>query len=168
MEGSSTTTDSPQSPQAPASSGAARGPVTRDDLKALRRWVLVAGIWAVAATAVALIALLDSSKGDVEQRASDAEQRAGEVEKRVVKLDRGQKGFATRIDEVESRLGALAPLTDVSKLQDRVGRAEENASEANDRVGGSSDKVESLEDRVAALENAPDKAANAGGGDEKP
>ena len=168
MEGSSITTDSPQSPQAPASSDAARGPVTRDDLKALRRWVLVAGVWAVAATAVALIALLDSSKGDTEQRASDAQQRAAEVEKRAIKLDRDQKGFATRIDEVESRLGALAPLTDVSKLQDRVGRAEENASEANDRVGGSSDKVKSLEDRVAALEDAPDTGAPAGGRDKKP
>jgi len=168
MEGSSVATDSPQSPHAPASSDATSGPVTHADLKALRRWVLVAGIWAVAATAVALIALLDSSKGDVEQRAREAQQRAAEVEKRAVKLDRDQKGFATRIDEVESRLGALAPLSDVSKLQDRVGRAEENASEANDRAGNSSDKVNSVEDRVAALENAPDRGATTGESDKTP
>ena len=165
MEGSSAAT---VSPQAPKSSPAAAGPDTRDDLKALRRWVLVAGIWAVAATVVALIALLDSSKGEVEQRASDAQQRAGEVEKRAVKLDRDQKGLATRIDEVESRLGSLAPLSDVSKLQDRVGRVEENASKASDKVGSSSNKVKSLEDRVAALENAPDSAATTGESDKKP
>ena len=144
------------------------GSVTRDDLKALRRWVLVAGIWAVAATAVALIALLDSSNGDAEQRAGDAERRAADVEKRVVKIDRDQTGFSTRIDEVESRLGALAPVSDVSKLQDRVGRAEENASEANDKVGNSSDKVKALEDRVAALEDAPGAGAADSSADQKP
>lgn len=159
VEGSSVVKDSPQSPQSPAPGDAPRGPVTRDDLKALRRWTLVAGIWAVAATAVALIALLDSSKGDAqqraEQRAGDAEQRAAAVDKRVTKVDRDQKAFSTRIEELESRLGALAPVTDVSRLQDRVGRAEENASEASDRVGNSSDKVKSLEGRVSALEKAP-------------
>ena len=164
--------DSPQSPRSPAPGDP--GPVTRDDLKALRRWTLVAGIWAVAATAVALIALFDTSKGDAEQRAGDAEQRAADVEKRVIKLDRTQRGLSTRTDEVESRLGALAPLSDVSRLQDRVGRAEEDASEANDRAGKSTDKVNSLEDRVKALEDAPapgggsSSDSSAGSGADKP
>jgi len=153
VEGTPVTEDSPQSPQSPSASEAE--PVTREDLKALRRWTLVAGIWAVAATAVALIALLDTSKGAAEQRAGAAEDRAAEVEKRATKLDRDQRGFSTRIEEVESRLGSLAPLSDVTKLQDRVGRAEENASEANDRVGNAADKANSLEDRVEALEDAP-------------
>ncbi len=49
-----------------------REPATRGDLRALRRWVLVAGVWAVAATAVAIIALLDTSNDDAERSAGDA------------------------------------------------------------------------------------------------
>ncbi|CAN5549986.1 hypothetical protein BH20ACT19_BH20ACT19_08490 [soil metagenome] len=138
--------------------------VTRDDLKGLRRWTLVTGIWAVAATAVALIALLDTSGGDAEQKAGDAGRRVGTVEKRVDALDRDLRGLSARIDDAESRLGGLAPLTDVTKLQDRVGRAEEDASAANNRSGNVRDTVRDLEDRLTQLEDAPAETGGGSGG----
>ncbi len=158
MEGS-TAQGSDPARAAPLADEPAERPVTRDDLKALRRWTLVAGIWAMAATAVALIALLDTSGGDAEQKAGDAGRRVGEVEKRVDGLDRDLRGVSTRIDDTESRLGALAPLTDVTKLQDRVGRAEEDASAANNRSGNARDTLNDLEERVTQLEDAPPAAA---------
>ena len=170
MEGSSVKTPETSRPVAPED--AAREPATQEDLRSVRRWTLVAGIWAVAATAVALIALLDTSQGDAEQRATDADRRAAAVDKRVTELERSQKSLTTRVDELESRIGSLAPLSDVTKLQDRVGRAEENASKANDKAGNASDSVKDLEDRVTSLENAPaagtDDSSGSAGADDNP
>lgn len=169
MEGS--TTEGSDSPRPIGAGGDRPGgaPVTRGDLKGLRRWTLVAGIWAVAATAVALIALLDTSGGEAEQTAGDANRRVGELEKRLDGLDRGVRGLSARTDDAESRLGGLAPLSDVTKLQTRVGRAEEGASAANNRSGNIRDTLRALGQRVTALEEAPppsggDGAASQDGG----
>ena len=51
-------------------------PVTQDDLRTLRRWIVVAGVWAVAATVVALIALLDDSGRAAERRANETGRRS--------------------------------------------------------------------------------------------
>ena len=92
-------------------------PATESDLRTLRRWVLVAGVWAVAATAVALIALLDPSGDDAEKRAGGAEERIADIER---SLDR-------RVEELEGRIDNLPQSADVSKLQDRLAKAEDGA-----------------------------------------
>ena len=129
-------------------------PVTAQDLRTLRRWTLVAGVWAVAATAVALIALLDTSRGDAERKADAAGERVSRVERDV----RGLRGLDARVDDLESRLGDLAPTADVTKLQDRVARAEEDASKAAEQSEGADETLTDLEDRVQQLED------DAGGG----
>ena len=84
--------------------------VGREDLRSLRRWVVVAGVWAVAATAIALIALLDTSDGDAREQADRATARAATTERT---LDR-------RIDALERRLEDLPRSEDVSELQERL------------------------------------------------
>jgi hypothetical protein len=128
--------------------------VTREDLKGLRRWVIVAGVWAVAATAVALIALLDSSDSDARKEADEA---AGRVTRTERKLGR-------RLDALETRLEGLPRSEDVSKLQGRLARAETDASKAAESARSADEKVGELEDRVQALEDAADTDA-AGGTD---
>ena len=80
-------------------------PATQSDLRALRRWVLVAGVWAVAATAVGLIALLDTSGDDASERAGNAEASVEQTERELDK----------RMDELEGQLDDLPQSADVSK-----------------------------------------------------
>ena len=115
----------------------------RDDLKGLRRWVVVAGVWAVAATAIALIALLDTSDRNAQKVADDA---AGRV-------TRTERKLGARIDGLEKRLEDLPRSGDVSKLQGRLSRAESDASKAADDAKSAVEKVAELEKRVKTLED---------------
>ena len=130
-------------------------PVTRDDLRALRRWILVAGVWAVAATAVALIALLDTSGDDAERTATGAANSAAEARE-------AQDGIRERLDELEARLGDVPQAEDVSSLQTRLSRIEGESKKASTDAGNAQDKLTDLEDRVKAIEDEP---ADAGGAD---
>ena len=114
-----------------------------DALRSLRRWVLVAGVWAVAATAIALIALLDRSEGDARKEADAATRRIAATER---KLD-------ARIDGLEERLDDLPRSEDVSRLQERLSRAETGASEAGSDAKRAQDKLAELEKRVQTVED---------------
>lgn len=153
MEGSSTQTDPPRTPPPDEPPGGTEPP-TRDDLRSLRRWTLVAGVWAVAATAVALIALLDTSGDDAERTAAGAVDSATEVREAQRRLD-------ARLDQLDGRLDGLPQADDVSSLQSRIQRIETDAKEAATDAGSADDKVTDLEDRVQSLEDAP---ADSGGG----
>jgi hypothetical protein len=84
-------------------------PATRDELRMLRRWVVVAGVWAVAATVVALVALLDDSGRAAERRSNETGRRVALSEARV----------NARLDRAEARVRALRGQAD----QDRAERA---------------------------------------------
>ena len=132
-------------------------PVTRDDLRALRRWILVAGVWAVAATAVALIALLDTSGDDAERTATGAVNSAAEVRE-------AQDGLDKRLDKLDARLGDLPQAKDVSNLQRRLLKIEGESKKASTDAGNAEDKVTDLGDRVKAIEDKPADTGGAGSG----
>jgi hypothetical protein len=121
-------------------------PVTRDDLKSLRRWVIVAGVWAVAATAIALIALLDTSGDDAGEKA----------EADAAKVAKDQRALDARIDKLESQLEGLPQSEDVSKLEGRLATVERDAKKAAADSKSAGEKVTDLEDRVKTLEDAAD------------
>ena len=154
----------PEEPESPPAAEI-RSPselATRADLRTLRRWILVAGVWAVAATAVALIALLDTSGDNAQKTARGAADQAGSLERRQEQLDK-------RLDALDTQVEDLAPAGDVSRLQDRLARAEENAAAAKKDAKEASDKLTALGDRVGTLEDdsagsddtgAPDDGSN--------
>jgi hypothetical protein len=84
-------------------------PVSRAELRLLRRWVVVAAVWAVAATIVALVALLDDSGRAAERRSNETGRRVALSEARV----------NARLDRAEARVRALRGQAD----QDRAERA---------------------------------------------
>ena len=96
-------------------------PVTQDDLRTLRRWIVVAGVWAVAATAVALIALLDDSGRAAERRANETGKRIAASEQRV----------EARLARLERRLDAAPTTAQVQQLRTQVGQAQRAASGAS-------------------------------------
>ena len=97
-------------------------PATLADIRSLRRWLAVAAIWAVAATALGVIALLEANKDD----SADQTQAAGE-------LGRVQRQLNSRIDDLESRIDELPTSDDVSKLDARLKAVEDDADKSTRR-----------------------------------
>ncbi len=125
-------------------------PATLADIRSLRRWLAVAAVWAVAATALGVIALLEANKDD----SADQTRAAGE-------LGRVQQQLNSRIDDLESRIDELPTSDDVSKLDDRLKTVESKVdknSAATDRLSSRVDdldgRVDDLESRVEALESS--------------
>jgi septal ring factor EnvC (AmiA/AmiB activator) len=119
-------------------------------VRSLRRWLLVAGVWAVAATAIAVIALVQANKDDT---AKIGEQTASQV-------GRVQKELDKRLDEVESKLADLAPSSDVARLDKRLKKVEEDATKATDKLDKLGGRVDDLETRVDDLESQQDAGTN--------
>ena len=118
--------------------------VTQDDLRSVKRWIAVAVVWAVAATAVALIALLDSSDSTAETRASDTDNRVRNLE----------RSFDRRLRRIDSRIEGLPQVSDTSLLSGRLSRVENQASRASKDAKGASDNASDLEARVKVIEEA--------------
>jgi septal ring factor EnvC (AmiA/AmiB activator) len=121
-------------------------PATLGELRSTRRWLAVAAVWAVAATALAVIALLEANQEEDTART----QAAGE-------LGRVQRGLNERIDELESRIDELASSEDVSNLDDRLGELESRVDQiqsGNERLSG---RVDDLETRVEELEQSSEQ-----------
>ena len=125
-------------------------PATLADIRSLRRWLAVAAVWAVAATALAVIALLEANKDD-----------SGERERAAGELGRVQQQLNSRVDDLESRIDELPSSDDVSKLDGRLKAVEDDgdkSSAAAERLGGRVDelkgRVDELETRVDELEQS--------------
>ena len=126
-------------------------PARVGDLRSLRRWLVVAGVWAVAATAIAVIALI-AANDDSEDRAAN-EQAAGD-------LARVQRDLNKRMDELEGRLEGLPSSEDVTKLNNRLQKVEDDAGATSDSIERLSGRVEEVETQVEELE----QTVAAGGG----
>jgi septal ring factor EnvC (AmiA/AmiB activator) len=134
----------PPTPSAPPPAEPPSKPATADDLRGLRRWLLVAGVWAAAATAIAVIALV---------KANDASNQE-ETARTTGQLTREQKALSRRVDDVEGRLDELAPAEDVTRLDQRLKKVENAASKTSDRVEALGNDLDDLEGRVEDLEQA--------------
>jgi TolA-binding protein len=142
----------PDRPDAPPPVGRSERLLTDDQLpatvgqfKSLQRWLIVAGVWAVAATALAVFALVQANQEDEEGR----QQAAGE-------LGRVQSQLNNRIDDLDQRVEGLPSSDDVSNLDDRLGQAEDDASQASQSVERLGNRVDELEERMDQLEQQAD------------
>ena len=118
---------------------------TVGDVRSTRRWLAVTAVWAVAATALAVFALIEANKEEDNRQ----EQRvAGE-------LGRVQRDLNERIDELETRVDELPTSNDVSNLDNRLKELEQGADQRAadaEELGG---QVDELETRVEELEQSP-------------
>jgi septal ring factor EnvC (AmiA/AmiB activator) len=121
-------------------------PATYGELRSTRRWLAVAGVWAIAATALAVFALIEANKEDDAART----QAAGE-------LGRVQRALNDRIDGLESRIDDLPTSDDVSKLDDRLKQVEEGADRTSTDIERLGNRMDDLETRVDELEQAQEQ-----------
>lgn len=131
-------------------------PATAGELRTLRRWVAVAGVWAVAATAVALIALLDGN-GDEPRRASGNDRVAREL--RAL-----ERTTTERLDELEEAVEDAASPEDLEELAERVEELEADLERAAESAGDAEDAVGELGTRLGELESRVDELGASGGG----
>jgi septal ring factor EnvC (AmiA/AmiB activator) len=126
-------------------------PPTADDLRSIRRWLLVAGVWAAAATAIAVIALVIANQDDTEELGARTASQIGRV----------QRNLNERLDQIEQRLDELAPAEDVTRLDNRLKKVEETATKTSDRIDTVADDVDDLQSRVEELEQQPETTPEA-------
>lgn len=137
-------------------------PATVGQLRTLRRWVAVAGVWAVAATAVALIALLDDGGGDTEPR--DDRSRV------ATDLGELRRSLDERLGELERRVRDAASGEDLQRLDQRLQELEDDvssasaaAADAGDAAGALGNRVDDLESRIESLESGAGEDGDGGG-----
>jgi septal ring factor EnvC (AmiA/AmiB activator) len=118
-------------------------PATYGELRSTRRWLAVAGVWAVAATALAVFALIEANKDDDESRA----RAAGE-------LAQVQRQLNSRLDDLESQIEDLPTSDDVSKLDDRLKQVEDGADKSSADLERVSNRLDDLETRVEEVEQS--------------
>jgi septal ring factor EnvC (AmiA/AmiB activator) len=127
-------------------------PPTADDLRSIRRWLLVAGVWAAAATAIAVLALVIANQDDTEELGARTASQIGRV----------QRNLNERLDQIEQRLDELAPAEDVTRLDNRLKKVEETATKTSDRIDTVADDVDDLQSRVEELEQQPETTPDTG------
>jgi polyhydroxyalkanoate synthesis regulator phasin len=124
-------------------------PATLGDIRGLRRWLVVTAVWAVAATALGVIALIEANKDDEAGRTQSA-----------ADIARVQKDLNGRIDDLESRIGDLPTSDDVSKLDGRIKDLENKADRSSSDLDKLNGRVDDLEKRVDDLEQSSQTQTN--------
>jgi hypothetical protein len=130
-------------------------PATVGELRNLRRWLIVAGVWAVAASAIAIIALLAANGNDQPKRSPGAVTGS--------QLSGVQRDLDERIDALEKQIKTLPRSGDVSKLESRLKTAEDRANGARDDVKAVRSDVGDLKQRVDDVEKEQQNQSTAGG-----
>ena len=120
-------------------------PATLADIRSLRTWLLVTAVWAVAATALAVFALIEANRDDDETQT----RVAGE-------LGRVQRAQNARIDDLESRIDELPTADDISNLDGRIKDVEGHAMKTALRAVA--EKFPHVEFRLSANQNVREMA----------
>jgi septal ring factor EnvC (AmiA/AmiB activator) len=118
-------------------------PASLGELRATRRWLAVAAVWAIAATALGVFALIEANKEDDAAKT----QAAGE-------LGRVQRSLNDRIDELESRVDELPTSGDLSKLDGRIKDIEDGADKSRADIEKLNGRLDDVEKRVDDVEQA--------------
>jgi TolA-binding protein len=129
-------------------------PATLGEVRTLRRWLAVAGVWAVAASAIAIIALLEAEKDDTPTGPRNAT---------ATELERVQRSLDNRVNQLESQIKNMPQSRDVNKLNARLKKVENQASDTRGDVRKLRSDLDDLSSRVDDLEKqstTPDTGTN--------
>jgi septal ring factor EnvC (AmiA/AmiB activator) len=118
-------------------------PASYAELRTLKRWLAVTAVWAVAASAIAIIALLEANN---DEPARDPGAVTGS------QLAKVQRDIDERIDGLEERIEGLPSSDDLSKLETRLKRVENTQSQTREDISRQNDSIDDLEQRVEQAE----------------
>lgn len=131
-------------------------PATIEDVRAGRRWTIVALAWAIAASAIAVIALVQNSND--KSNGNQPTQTTQSVSPQ--QLDDFKNQTNDRLDAFSRRLSDRAATADLQKLDKRLTQLEDDSSQAKDDESKQTDAItqmqadiKDLQQRVSDLEN---------------
>jgi len=122
-------------------------PATVEDVRASRRWTWVALAWAIAASAIAIIALVQDNKNSSDNNQTTSQSVTPQ------QLQDFQKQVNDRLDAFSGRLNDTASTADVQKLDKRLTQVEDDASKAQTSETKQSDAITQLQSDVKDLQN---------------
>jgi septal ring factor EnvC (AmiA/AmiB activator) len=131
-------------------------PALVGDVRNLRRWLWVAGVWAVAASAIAIIALLkanENSQPKTPPSAVTASQLTGV-----------QHSLDQRIKALETQLKDVPTSSDVAKLDSRLKAVEKKADGTASDVKAVRKDLDNLTSRVQKVEQKQKQQSSSNGG----
>ena len=108
-------------------------PATVEDVRASRRWTWVALAWAVAASAIAVIALIQDDKSN-DTTTTTSTQQTQTAENLQQSLQQFQKQTNDRLDAFSRRLNDTASQSDVDKVDKRLTQVEDDLSQTKSDV----------------------------------
>jgi chromosome segregation ATPase len=123
-------------------------PATVEDVRASRRWTWVALVWAIAASAIAIIALVQDNKNSSDNNQAQTSQTVTPQQ-----FQDFQKQVNDRLDAFSRRLNDTASTADVDKLDKRLTQVEDDASKAQTNETKQNDAVTQLQSDVKDLQN---------------
>ena len=132
-------------------------PATVEDVRASRRWTVVALAWAVAASAIAVLALIQAGKDD-NSNTNTQTQTTQTVSPKD--LEDFQKQVNDRLDAFSRRLNDTASAADLQKLDKRLAQVEDDVSQLQADTGKTSDSVTQLQADVKDLQQRVDDLEN--------
>ena len=128
-------------------------PATVDDVRASRRWTAVALAWAIAASAIAVIALIQANDdGAADKTPAQATQSVTPQQLQAL-----EKQTNDRLDAFSRRLNDRAAEADIQKLDKRLAEAEDDASQAKTDASKQGDSVTQLQADVKDLQQRVDE-----------
>ena len=120
-------------------------PATREDVRWLGRWLVVVALWAAAASAVAILALVDTRN-----QQSDKD-RTARLEDQVTQL---QRDLVTRTGRLQTRLEGVPRSQDLARLEKRLAKVEGESAKASADAKKATAKLTDLEGRIKTLESS--------------
>ena len=136
---------------------AGRSALIVEDFRSVRRWLVLLGVIAIAASAVAAYALIQTGESADKERVNSLERSVREANEQLKRANRQRE--LERL-ELDRRLGSTSEESDVAKIDRRVRAVERNAVEAADAAADNgralsrlSDRVDGLSDRLTDVED---------------
>jgi septal ring factor EnvC (AmiA/AmiB activator) len=126
-------------------------PATVGDVRTLKRWLAVAGVWAVAASAIAIIALL---------KANDNQPKNTPNAVTGSQLTGVQRDLDQRIDDLEKKVKSMPSSDDLSKLDDRLKAVEKKADNSSDDLKATRNDLSDLKNQLDDLQRQQQSNSN--------
>ena len=123
-----------------------------EDFRSMRRWLGLLGLISVLSAGVAVFALIKANESESEAADEDRvvllersiDRRGAEIDKRLARTN-------AEIDNQERRLRRAGEETDVAKLDRRLRRVEDDATDAVQAAADAGKEIVRVERRLAAL-----------------
>jgi septal ring factor EnvC (AmiA/AmiB activator) len=127
-------------------------PATVEDVRATRRWTWVAFAWAIAASAVAVLALIQANDGS-----SNDDRRATQGPDVSGQLRRFEQQTNDRLDQFSRRLKDRAAQSDIEDIDKKLTGLEDDLSKVRSSSSDQADALKQLQTGVDDLEQRVDE-----------